>query len=72
LNTEIGKKLYNDFPATKNEMKKNEVIITDINIPFWSIVRLIIKISIAAIPAGIVLAVIYGLIFMFIVASQIK
>lgn len=72
MNTEIGKKLYNDFPATKNEMKKNEVIITDINIPFWSIVRLIIKISIAAIPAGIVLAVIYGLIFMFIVASQMK
>lgn len=72
MNTEIGKKLYNDFPATKNEMKKNEVIITDINIPFWSIVRLIIKVSIAAIPAGIVLAVIYGLIFMFIVASQMK
>lgn len=71
MNTKIGKKLYNDFPAT-NECKKDEVIITDINIPFWSIVRLIIKIFIAAIPAGIVLAVIYGLIFMFIVASQIK
>jgi hypothetical protein len=34
------------------------VVVTDINMPFWSIVRLMIKWAIAAIPAIIILSLI--------------
>ncbi|MCL1919767.1 MAG: hypothetical protein FWG50_01615 [Kiritimatiellaeota bacterium] len=37
------------------EHEKTEVVITDIKIPFWSMVVLIIKWTIAAIPAAIIL-----------------
>ena len=37
------------------------VVITDIKIPFWSIVVLIIKWVFAALPAGIIIALILGL-----------
>jgi hypothetical protein len=38
-------------------------VITDIRIPFWRLVVIFIKWAIAAIPAAIVLAVLYTLIF---------
>jgi len=34
---------------------KREVIVTDVKIPFWSLVMLMVKLSIAAIPAFIIL-----------------
>ena len=45
----------------------DRVIISDINIPFWSIVSLMIKISIAAIPAGIAISFIWMMIASFFV-----
>ena len=36
-------------------MDKTEVIITDITIPFWSIVMFMVKVVIAVIPALIIL-----------------
>ncbi len=39
----------------------NKVVVTNIKIPFWSIIVLMIKWSIAAIPAMIILTVIYFL-----------
>ena len=37
---------------------KREVIVTDVKIPFWSLVVLMVKLAIAAIPAMIILIVI--------------
>lgn len=34
----------------------NEVTVTDIKMPFWSMVALLLKIAVAAIPAMIILA----------------
>jgi hypothetical protein len=39
----------------------NSVTVRDIDIPFWRIVTILIKWSIAAIPAAIIAAIIYGL-----------
>lgn len=37
---------------------KREVVVTDIKIPFWSMLVLLVKVAIAAIPAFIILLVI--------------
>lgn len=39
----------------------NEVVVTDIRIPFWSMVVLLVKWALAAIPAVVILIVIAGL-----------
>lgn len=41
-----------------SDRSENHVVVTDVKIPFWSLVFLIVKISIAAIPAYIILFVI--------------
>lgn len=33
-------------------MESNQVVITDIKIPFWSLVWLLVKLSLAALPAA--------------------
>ena len=38
---------------------QHEVVVTDIRMPFWSMVVLMVKLALASIPAGIILAVIY-------------
>lgn len=42
-------------------VSEREVVVVDIKMPFWSIVVLMIKWAIAAIPAGIVLWFVFGL-----------
>jgi len=37
------------------EREQMEVVITDVKVPFWSLVWLLVKWSIAAIPAAIIL-----------------
>jgi hypothetical protein len=39
----------------------NPITIRDIDVPFWRIVTILIKWSIAAIPAAIIVTFIYGL-----------
>ena len=41
----------------------NLVTIRDIDLPFWRIVTILIKWSIAAIPAAIIITIVYALIF---------
>ena len=41
----------------------NPITIRDIDIPFWRIVTILIKWSVAAIPAAIIITVLYALIF---------
>jgi hypothetical protein len=41
---------------------KREVVVTDIKIPFWSMVVLMVKWAIAAIPAVIILIVLVSLV----------
>ena len=41
----------------------NKVIITDVKIPFWSMVILMVKWSIAAIPAFIILSILGSILF---------
>ena len=36
----------------------HEVVVTDVKIPFWSLVMLMVKLAIAAIPALIILMII--------------
>jgi hypothetical protein len=47
---------------------KREVVVTDVKIPFWSIVVLMVKWAIAAIPALIILLVIWAVASMVIAA----
>ena len=41
---------------------RREVVVTDIKIPFWSMVVLMVKWAIAAVPAVIILMLIAGLV----------
>ena len=43
-------------------MSDQTVIVTDIRMPFWSIVVFLVKLAIAAIPALIILVVFWGII----------
>lgn len=52
--------------STQVVYTKNEVVITDIKMPFWSMVVFMIKWAIAAIPAFIVLAILSALVMGFI------
>jgi len=47
---------------------KREVVVTDVKIPFWSMVVLLVKWAIAAIPALIILLVIGSVVSMVIAA----
>ena len=47
---------------------KREVVVTDVKIPFWSMVVLMIKWAVAAIPALIVLLVIGSVVSMVMAA----
>ena len=40
---------------------RHEIVVTDLNIPFWSMVVLMVKWAIAAIPAVIILFAIFAL-----------
>lgn len=42
-----------------------KVIIKGIGIPFWDLVTLLVKIAFAAIPAAIIVAIIWGIIISF-------
>ena len=42
---------------------RQPVSVVDFDIPFWSMVRFLIKFAIAAIPATIILAIISALVF---------
>ena len=41
---------------------QREVVVTDVKMPFWSMVVLMIKWSLAAIPAIIILAIIWAIV----------
>lgn len=41
----------------------NRIVITDINMPFWSMVMFMVKAAIASIPAFIILSLIGSLVF---------
>lgn|GEM_PF-6930137 len=43
------------------------VIVVDVNTTFWSLVGLMIKVSLAAIPAVIVLTIIYAIVGSFLI-----
>ena len=47
---------------------KREVVVTDVKIPFWSMVVLLVKWAIAAIPALIILVVIGAIVSALIAA----
>jgi hypothetical protein len=40
-----------------SERDVNQVVVTDIKMPFWSMVIFLVKLAIAAIPAFIILAI---------------
>jgi len=43
--------------------ERREVVVTDVKIPFWSMVVLMVKWAIAAIPAVIILIAIFALLY---------
>jgi len=51
-------------------MIPTEVVITNVKMPFWSMVRFMVKWSIASIPAVIILAIIAGVIFIGLIAGM--
>lgn len=38
-------------------LEDRSVVVVDVRVPFWSLVRLLLKVAIAAIPAALLLAV---------------
>jgi hypothetical protein len=44
------------------EEETKKVVVTDIKMPFWSMVWFMVKLAIAAIPAGIILFLIFLLV----------
>ena len=44
--------------------RTQEVRIVDINMPFWSMVKFMVKLSLASIPAYIILVIIFAVIFL--------
>lgn len=44
----------------KEILVNNEITVVDVKIPFWSLVVLLIKLSIAAIPAAIIMLIFWG------------
>ena len=48
----------------ERKMDPNKVIVTNIRMPFWSMVRFMVKWSIASIPAMIILTTIIGVLYM--------
>jgi hypothetical protein len=51
------------IPPPNSVTIRTEVVITDIRMPFWSMVALMIKWAIASIPAAIVLMIIFFLLW---------
>lgn len=51
-------------------MDRTEVVVTNVKMPFWSMVRFMVKWSIASIPAVIILAIIAGVIFIGLIAGM--
>lgn len=47
--------LSSKYPKEPNEEPRQKIIVTDLDVPFWSMVRLMVKLAIAAIPAAIIL-----------------
>ena len=47
------------------DREETHVVVTDVKIPFWSMVALLVKLTIAAIPAYLILLVIGALVFGF-------
>jgi hypothetical protein len=45
-----------------NGKEVQQVVVTDINMPFWSLVVLMVKLAVAAIPAMIILGVVAGVV----------
>jgi hypothetical protein len=45
-------------PHNQVVFTNNEVVISDVKVPFWSMVVILVKLAIAAIPAFIILTVI--------------
>lgn len=48
-----------------NGIPVGAVILTEVQIPFWDLVMLLVKIAVAAIPASIIVFIVYGLIWAF-------
>ena len=41
---------------------QHEVVVTDVKMPFWSMVVFMVKLALASIPAAIILAIVYFII----------
>ncbi|MEA3445978.1 MAG: hypothetical protein U9R19_14760 [Bacteroidota bacterium] len=54
---------YDEMQKRKKEKLESatKVLIKGINIPFWDMVLLLVQISLAAIPAAILLAIVFAL-----------
>lgn len=46
-----------------------ETKITDVNMPFWALVGLMVKVALASVPAGIVIGLVYLFVIMLLSAS---
>ena len=46
--------------ATQERPETQKVVITNINIPFWSLVRLLVELAVAAIPAAFIVMILFA------------
>lgn len=58
-------------PWPGGEAPESPVVVTDIRMPFWSMVVFMVKWSIASIPAAIILATVFGGVILLMVAGVV-
>jgi hypothetical protein len=61
----VRKNSVSSSSAAYTPMEHHEVVVTNIQMPFWSMVWFMVKWSIASIPAFIILVIIFWLSFSF-------
>ncbi len=54
-----------DSNPSKQGFSNGKVVLIDVKIPFWSMVTLMVQWAIAAIPAAIILILVYMIVFAF-------
>lgn len=65
---ETHKQRYDKEQKRKETSSAIDVVITGVDIPFWDLIVLLIKIGIAAVPAGIILTLIFSMFLPFLFA----
>jgi hypothetical protein len=61
--------MANPTSPEKPDTRAVRVVVTDLDISFGNLIGLMLKVAFAAIPAALILAVVVGMVFVFLMAA---